>query len=334
MTMSRVWQPKAAADYYRCRRHSAAGPCPTPAAIAAEYLDPYIEACVFDLLRRRRRAPAADLAQADAALAKADAALCRYRDSDRILDTLGRDAFLAGLAARTERVRSARLRIAAIRDAHWIHTLPPVVELERQWLDMDDRARRSIIAGVIDCVFVSPGRLRIEDRVTVCRAGTAPPLPTSGSHNGGEARPFIARSKHHLPPPKPWTTEKIERELADFLQGKRVWPTPMDFAAAGRRRLYDQVVRHAGLRCWAHHVGLPIIAPSRTRESWNEPRIRVALSLYLRRKRHWPSRAQFEADGLITLHNAIAHHGGARRWSEELASGRTPTQRTALRVTQ
>jgi hypothetical protein len=83
--------------------------------------------------------------------------------------------------------------------------------------------------------------------------------------------------------------------------------------------VYDQVVRHAGVACWAHHFGLPVLFATRTREQWTEPRIRAGLELYLRRKRRFPTQHEFEADGLGGLHHAITQTGGVLRWSAELA---------------
>jgi recombinase/recombinase-like zinc beta ribbon protein len=330
MAMSLFWkrgQGLLAQVCYRCNAHSAAGRCPAPASIDVGYLEAYVEERVFDLLRRRRRAPARAIAQQDAALAAACDALERYRDSDQVLRTLGTDAYVAGLTARSERVRRTRLHLAALRDAHDIHTLPPVAELERRWPDMSDAERRDVIARVIDGVFVSAGRRPIEDRVTVCRAGTAPRLPQFGPTRGGQARPFTPQAAHRLPLLKPWPTRRIESELGDYLLGQRVWPPPGAFAAAGRRRLHEQVVRHAGIAGWAHHFGLPVPFPVRNREPWTDRRIRAALELYLRRKGRFPTAVQFQADGLGSLHLAIMRAGGTRRWSKEVAMPIAPNQR-------
>jgi hypothetical protein len=334
LTMSAYWHRAhgtAVEVIYRCQGHSAAGACPAPASIGAMYLEPYIEERVFDILRRRRREPVAELARADQVLQAASAALTRYRDSDRVLDALGEHAYVAGVAARSERVRTARLNVAAVRDAHAIHTLPPTADLEGRWVAFDDEQRRGVIAQVIDCVFVRPGQLHIEERVTVCRAGTAPSLPRQGSYKGGEARPFVAQARHRLPAMRPWPTGRIERELAEYLHGQRVWPTAAQFAAAGRRRLYDQVVRHAGIACWAYHFGVPTLFPVRSRDGWTDARIRAGLDLYLRRKRRFPTQEQFVNDGLGGLQNALRQTGGVQRWSTELdmplgASQRRPAE--------
>jgi len=330
MMMSAVWRHghgELSGREYVCPRHGAAGACPAPASIGALYLEPYIEECTFELLRRRRKAPAAALATADAALSQASAALTRYRDSDRILDTLGPEAFAAGLAARTERVRQAGVDVTALRDVHAMHALPSVPELEARWIGMDDQARRSVIAQVIDCVFVSAGHVAIEKRVTVCRAGTAPRVARIGDRGISRPRPFRPDVKHRPLEPKPWPTDRIEHELGAFVRGRRAWPTAATFASAGRRRLYDQVVRHAGIACWAHHFGLPILFPFQSRDPWTEERIRAALDLYLRRKRRWPTNAQFRADGLGGLVSAVTHTGGAGRWSAELSMALVPKQR-------
>jgi hypothetical protein len=230
------------------------------------------------------------------------------------------------MAARTERVRKARLQLAALRDAHFIYTLPQTPELERRWIDMDDEQRRALIVRVIDCVFVSGGCQPMQDRVTVCRAGTAPRLPRIGD-KGGAARPFAPRAVHRSPAPKPWPTKRIENELTDYLHGQRTWPAAERFVIDGRRRLYDQVVRHAGIACWAHHFGLPILFNVQSREPWTDQRIRAALGLYLRGKRRFPTEARFYADGLGSLRSAINHSGGIRPWSDEFGKPLTPRQR-------
>jgi hypothetical protein len=230
------------------------------------------------------------------------------------------------MAARSERLRKVRLQLAALRDAQFIYTLPPLDELEGDWIGMDDHERRELIAQVIDCIFVAAGRYRIEERVTICRAGTAPRLPRLTGHPGGEARSFTPQARHRMPLPKPWSTSRIERELAEYLHKQHAWPTSQQFEAAGRRRLHDQIVRHAGIACWAHHFALPILFDQGYREPWTDERIRIALKLYLRRKRHFPTQSQFHADGMRSLHRAVMQHGGVLQWSAELDKPLTASQ--------
>jgi hypothetical protein len=199
---------------------------------------------------------------------------------------------------------------------------------------MDDHERRELIAQVIDCVFVAAGRYRIEERVTICRAGTAPTLPRIKGHPGGDARPFVAQAKHLMPQPRPWSTSRIERELAEFLDKQHAWPTAQQFERAGRRRPHDQVVRHAGIACWAHHFALPILFDQGYREPWTDERIRIALELYLRRKRHFPTESQFQADGMRSLHRAVMQHGGVLRWSLEFPEPLRPPQRARAQASR
>jgi hypothetical protein len=70
-----------------------------------------------------------------------------------------------------------------------------------------------------------------------------------------------------------------------------------------------------------------VIAPPPSREPWTEARLRTALELYLRRKQHWHTEAQFVADGLTGLIGGIRRTGGVKRWSAEFAMPLRPRQR-------
>jgi hypothetical protein len=127
--------------------------------------------------------------------------------------------------------------------------------------------------------------------------------------------------------PRPWSTKRIERELAEYVHNKRAWPTSEQFVADGRRRLHDQIVRHAGIACWAYHFGLPIFFRFSSREVWTEDRIRLALELYLRHQRRFPTAARFRAHGLGALYGVISRTGGVRRSSAEFGKPLTDVQR-------
>lgn len=175
---------------YGCRGHSAAGRCPGPASISNDYLEPYVELAALELLRRRRRLPVAALRAVEVALDTAERDLAAYRDSPRLLRVLGETDFAAGLESRSLRAREARARVAYERGRHALHALPPTAVLEASWptLGIDDKRRT--IEAVVDCVFVSPGRLDVEPRITVCPRGSAPArLPRAGD-KGGQARAF------------------------------------------------------------------------------------------------------------------------------------------------
>lgn len=52
------------------------------------------------------------------------------------------------------------------------------------------------------------------------------------------------------------TDERIERELAEFLAGREVFPTENEFKDAGRRPLYTTMHGHGGLAYWRELVGV------------------------------------------------------------------------------
>src|SRR5262249_5503132 len=161
--------------YFACRRFFAMGACPAPAYISDVRLDPCVEAIVFGLLARRRRPPLAQLQQTESRAARAQAAPTGYRDSHRVLALLGERAFDDGLSARVERLRLARLELAATRDRVAAHQLEPAAQVKARWPSMAIAERRDLIADVIDVVFVRPGaRDPLADRVMACPAGTAP----------------------------------------------------------------------------------------------------------------------------------------------------------------
>jgi len=101
----------------------------------------------------------------------------------------------------------------------------------------------------------------------------------------------------------------------------------------GHLRLYDQIVRHAGIPCWAHHFGLPLICSPHPRIPWTDERIRSTLELYLRRKRHWPTGTELIRDGQAGLYDAIVGRGGVRRWHAEFPQLRLrPRQRARVEL--
>jgi DNA invertase Pin-like site-specific DNA recombinase len=308
---------------YACRRTSAAGPCPEPASVEAHSLEALVEDVAFDLLQRRRRAPTEALRDAERRLEAREAALVRYRDSDRVLATLGETAFADGLKARHERARDARLDVAAARARLGVHALAATRGLERDWPTLTVAARNDVLAKVIDVVFVAPGRLNLDDRVLICPAGTAPTnLPQRGDRRRAP-RTIHAQRRWIQPNTTPgaairWSPARLERELRAFLRGGTHWPTHSAFQRAGRERLHRQAVLQGGETYWAHRFGLAIDPKAVTWARWTDERIRTALRLFLADKTVFPPIKEFEAAGLQSLRNAITHTGGVRRWSDEM----------------
>jgi hypothetical protein len=77
------------------------------AAIVTKRLEPYVLEAFYTLLARRRRPPLDALVAAEAKVTGCEADLARYRDSPRILCTLGEEAFAAGLETRARRLYRA-----------------------------------------------------------------------------------------------------------------------------------------------------------------------------------------------------------------------------------
>jgi hypothetical protein len=151
--------------------------------------------------------------------AQAAAALVRYRDNDRIAEVLGKRGFAEGLAVRAERLRQANLDVGDARSRVATYDLPSVDELRRTWPEMSHAEQRELLGRVIDAVFVAPGHAPLEQRVTICPAGTAPPLPRRGMPTAftrriqprrGWINPVkITFERPANPEDEPWVTSEV-----------------------------------------------------------------------------------------------------------------------------
>jgi hypothetical protein len=199
MLVSRWVHPSPTREPYRvygCCGYHAASPCPAPAYIAATQIEPYVIENCMDILRRRRRPPAGELARTQRVATEAADALARYRDNDRLAAMLGQEAFLAGLTIRAARLREANLAWADATARVALHGLPYVAEARRLLVTTDVLQRRELLSKIVDVVFVAPGRRHPERRVTLCPTGTAPRmLPTKGDKG---------RVNHPIKPRRGW----------------------------------------------------------------------------------------------------------------------------------
>ncbi|HTT31154.1 MAG TPA: hypothetical protein VMG37_22250, partial [Solirubrobacteraceae bacterium] len=115
-----------------------------------------------------------------------------------------------------------------------------------------------------------------------------------------------------------WTEERIREELRSFLADRTEWPTYREFERSGLKALRDAVTRAGGARRWARKMGVRFVRhPPGYAPVWTEKRIRRDLAKYLARRSAWPSRAEFEQDGLTHLRNAVNRTGGPDRWAAE-----------------
>jgi hypothetical protein len=115
-----------------------------------------------------------------------------------------------------------------------------------------------------------------------------------------------------------WTEERIREELRSFLADRTEWPTYREFERSGRKALRDAVTRAGGARRWTRRMGVRFVRhPPGYAPIWTEERIRRDLAEYLAGWGVWPSRAEFERDGLTHLRNAVNRTGGPDRWAKE-----------------
>jgi hypothetical protein len=130
-----------------------------------------------------------------------------------------------------------------------------------------------------------------------------------------------------------WTEANIDAELRRFLADRRVWPSYAEFVAAGRGGLRRAITRHGGACMWAARVGIewaerpPGYAPH-----WTAERVRAELKTFLANRTVWPSRVEFEAEGLKTLREAISRLGGVEAWAAEFGLPRPNLSAGSRRV--
>lgn len=116
-----------------------------------------------------------------------------------------------------------------------------------------------------------------------------------------------------------WTEERIRVDLEAFLAGRDLWPSRIEFEAAGRKRLRDAVARTGGPPRWAAEFGLALRDERRgSRRVWTDGRIEAELRELLDGDGRWPKVVEFREAGKAALLAAVYAHGGPGRWSLRL----------------
>lgn len=172
---------------YRCRTVHAAGRCPTPSAVLARVVEPFVEDQVGAWISGSQIAADAAVATAahEAALLEhraAEVEMFAYLESET-LAIAGRDAFEHGLSARRARVDSAHERVVAARENVTAIGGLADGDLEALWPGMSVRERARVLELVMDAVVVWPHRSGrpISDRALVVWRGQGPAvLPGRG----------------------------------------------------------------------------------------------------------------------------------------------------------
>jgi hypothetical protein len=114
--------------------------------------------------------------------------------------------------------------------------------------------------------------------------------------------------------PIKWTDERIEGELRALLGRRKRWPSHREFREQGHRALRDAITRHGGPRIWAKRMGIAYPAPAFD-PRWTDRRVHAELGRFLAGRTTWPTRREFRAAGLSSLHGAVARLGGTRHWA-------------------
>jgi site-specific DNA recombinase len=306
---------------YRCQGKSSQGPCPSRGVIPAEELEPLLEEHFFLLSGRHRQAKGTNrLALCQRKADEAEADLAAYRDNPRLLRTLGEERFTAGLTSRTRRLDRTLLELAAARRATEDLGLDDRPALEMRWPELSVDERRELIGRAIDCVFVRDQSGPVIERVHICLRGEEPvDLPRRGGrHHDLHCFdwPKRPRATNRLREPRQWSERRIRDELSAFFEGHEGWPAYDAFQAAGRARLWHQVMGYGGPWFWSRELGVEVSDHYLVRR-WNQKRLRAALTPFLRRLDHWPLQSEFDAAGLSALRKAVHSHGGAKYWAAE-----------------
>jgi DNA invertase Pin-like site-specific DNA recombinase len=175
---------------YRCKPDKAAGRCPSPAAVKATVIEPFVTEQLFEFAEGATgRSVEDDGADAELAqaLAEAEAELEATLDG-RLADALGghqSDAFLRTVEKRHAAVEALR---EGLREAEGTrHRLDLEADLGSVWEDLTLEDRRRLLHSVFDSVFVwrtsesgRNGKLPIADRTRLFLAGEGPPVPVRG----------------------------------------------------------------------------------------------------------------------------------------------------------
>jgi hypothetical protein len=120
-----------------------------------------------------------------------------------------------------------------------------------------------------------------------------------------------------------WTEERIRADLETFLAGRDVWPSRIEFEAAGLKTLRDAIGRTGGPPRWAEEMGLLRLDERRgSRRVWTEERIEAGLRQLIDGEGRWPEVPEFRRAGKTALLAAIYAHGGPDYWGSRLGARR------------
>jgi DNA invertase Pin-like site-specific DNA recombinase len=307
MTAVRGRTPRWPHTVYRCSTER--GDCPRPALARADQLEPLVEEFIFRRLgghTEPERSAAID--KCVQTVQSAQDSLEAYRDAPNLLLRLGADSFEAGLARRQ---RTLERRLLELERERRLVSGPgiEVDELECEWRTLSYEDRKRAIRTLIDLVVVDRGARPVPERASIYPAGRGPIVTREGIVSPAPGKAAGMRL-HAL---KKWPEARIDAQLRAFLGTRRDWPDYLQFARAGESRLHAQAWEWGGPYYWAHRLGLSV---GEGQVDWTDKRTHDALKPFLRHRRKWPTKDEFESAGLLPLHAAIRCHGGNAHWAE------------------
>jgi DNA invertase Pin-like site-specific DNA recombinase len=167
---------------YECPSAKHNRPCRERPCVLGRVVEPVVEARFFEIIRASGRREA--LGEGERRLLEEEVAvgereLVAFRDEPEILNTLGRERFLQGLAVRSSAVDDA---LRALNSAARRPSASRVQTLGAEWPAMSIVDKRRELRSAIDAVFIrSAAGRQIEERTLVLPTGEGPDdLPRRG----------------------------------------------------------------------------------------------------------------------------------------------------------
>lgn len=107
-----------------------------------------------------------------------------------------------------------------------------------------------------------------------------------------------------------WSEERVRRELASALQGWERWPTSEEFRVMGQGQLRMAVSAFGSPERWASDMGVELtLQQRRCCSRWTPDRIEATLRERFGERTTWPTKPEFEREGLLGLYEAIGRAG-------------------------
>lgn len=185
---------------YNCKPDKAGGRCPSPAAVKATVIEPFVTERLFAFAKGaagQTTEEHGDEQRIVDAIAAEEAELEAALDG-RLAEALGGAysvAFLRTVERRSTNVEALREELAEVQSKRVPVDLD--ADLEKVWDDLNVEQRRRVLHSVFDSVFVwrTPergrnGKFPIAERTRLFLAGEGPPVPRRGQRGTIRTLPF------------------------------------------------------------------------------------------------------------------------------------------------